>query len=624
MTQRSPSGDSASGKDAGPTHMNDSFSDELISAYLDGDLAPAEVAQVERHLAESAEARQICDDLRSLKADWAALPRERSPVDFRARVLAAIAVPATAAKATKETSDAAAVSPRRDLPAAAGISWLAVTGLLGTLAAGIAAILMLPSWNRDVAGPNVTPNLPARHEERPAPPDAIRPAVATTPVQRDAAGQNDSRDAKRLVVKQQAEPTHPGEPGAGEGLVERNIEPQRNRAQNLTDGLGGRGRGPEQPVPGKSLPAEQADAFAKEAARRLSMAPSRPGAAARSAPGLERAEGPDRKELKDAASDDVRLRQTFENQGIALDARRRGGADKNDFAREGRGGREFSEEAKADLLREKAADGAADRIAANGAAADKAEPPVQYIVVEASQARIDQVVAELRKQGTVVEIDAAPNLPAEQLAGIDAEREVRMQGLGGAQGFAAGPAGPQPVPPTIQPPAAAPQPPPAPAPSAEPAAPPRPAPLPLAPAVPLPSAGNDLVVGRPNKPKAEGSADADQAAFGGVEKKRALQQGRGYAWHIDPRQVKLARANAPDDRPPGAALAKGNAADQGGNAGGGNGPGTKPAARQPSDPQGDGKPGDVPAFAEDESKHKGVGDEAQTVRVLLILRPAAR
>src|SRR5688500_13898316 len=67
--------------------MNEPFNDELISAYLDGELSPDEQACVEQTLVESAEFRQMFEELRTLRGDLQTLPSHRLPADFSERVL---------------------------------------------------------------------------------------------------------------------------------------------------------------------------------------------------------------------------------------------------------------------------------------------------------------------------------------------------------------------------------------------------------------------------------------------------------------------------------------------------------------------------------------------------------
>jgi hypothetical protein len=65
------------------------FPDELLSAYLDGELTPSERAQVEEHLQSCAADRQLLEELRALRRDVAALPRASVSHSFSERVIQA-------------------------------------------------------------------------------------------------------------------------------------------------------------------------------------------------------------------------------------------------------------------------------------------------------------------------------------------------------------------------------------------------------------------------------------------------------------------------------------------------------------------------------------------------------
>ena len=74
--------------------MSRDFPDELLSAYLDGELSPDERAGVERHLASCEADRQLLDELRALRRDMAELPRATAKPGFAERVVkAALASP---------------------------------------------------------------------------------------------------------------------------------------------------------------------------------------------------------------------------------------------------------------------------------------------------------------------------------------------------------------------------------------------------------------------------------------------------------------------------------------------------------------------------------------------------
>lgn len=67
--------------------MNESFSDELISAFLDGELTAEEQALVEQTLMDSVEQRHVFEELRALRGGLQALPTHKLSADFSQRVL---------------------------------------------------------------------------------------------------------------------------------------------------------------------------------------------------------------------------------------------------------------------------------------------------------------------------------------------------------------------------------------------------------------------------------------------------------------------------------------------------------------------------------------------------------
>ena len=63
------------------------FPDELVSAYLDGELSPAEKLRVEEQLMDSAEHRQLFEELKALRQGMQSLPQRKLDADFASRVL---------------------------------------------------------------------------------------------------------------------------------------------------------------------------------------------------------------------------------------------------------------------------------------------------------------------------------------------------------------------------------------------------------------------------------------------------------------------------------------------------------------------------------------------------------
>lgn len=77
--------------------MTCEFPEELLSAYIDGELSPEERAMVEQQLDASAELRQVVDDLRNVSEQVKSLPRHKVDSGFADRVVqAAIAAKAAA------------------------------------------------------------------------------------------------------------------------------------------------------------------------------------------------------------------------------------------------------------------------------------------------------------------------------------------------------------------------------------------------------------------------------------------------------------------------------------------------------------------------------------------------
>src|SRR4051794_2016738 len=69
--------------------MTREFPDELLSAFLDDELSPAERTQVEKHLAASEADRLLLAELKSLRSDVASLPQATVSPDFADRVVRA-------------------------------------------------------------------------------------------------------------------------------------------------------------------------------------------------------------------------------------------------------------------------------------------------------------------------------------------------------------------------------------------------------------------------------------------------------------------------------------------------------------------------------------------------------
>lgn len=144
--------------------MNEMSHDELLSAYLDGELSADQQAEVERRLASDPRARQLVDDLRALRATLQELPEQSLDEDLaplvlrlaERRMLTEAAEAAQAAEAAEATEPAAAAEahtagqPLQPTPAAkarrvfaaAGRHLLNPRGLAWAAAAVLVAVLL--------------------------------------------------------------------------------------------------------------------------------------------------------------------------------------------------------------------------------------------------------------------------------------------------------------------------------------------------------------------------------------------------------------------------------------------------------------------------------------------------
>ncbi len=138
--------------------------DELLSAYLDGEVTPEERAVVERRLEQSPDLRDTLEGLSEVGDLIRSLPRPRPPIDLPDRVVAAIAPKPLAGSAT---------------PARRGRLWRAWPLLTaGTvIAAGVTVAVLLPNQNSAVGRRVATGDaLPAIERAAASPARAAAPA----------------------------------------------------------------------------------------------------------------------------------------------------------------------------------------------------------------------------------------------------------------------------------------------------------------------------------------------------------------------------------------------------------------------------------------------------------------
>jgi len=126
---------------------------EMVSAYLDGELAPEERAQVDQWLDESAELRQLRDDLLAVRASLRRLPGHKAPRDFSALV------PDASSDGTQDNAAAAAANIE---PARIGSLWARGAGWrrLAWPAVAIAAALLVMVFDSNREQPRQVAHAP--------------------------------------------------------------------------------------------------------------------------------------------------------------------------------------------------------------------------------------------------------------------------------------------------------------------------------------------------------------------------------------------------------------------------------------------------------------------------------
>lgn len=127
--------------------MTSPFSDEQISAYLDGELSVEETARVEQQLRENADLRRLCDQLRALRSTLQALPATELSEDLAERVLRQaerrmLLGDEEAGESLDGQVDASAATVRRPHSPFARHPWRLVASVL----AGLAALLLIMLW----------------------------------------------------------------------------------------------------------------------------------------------------------------------------------------------------------------------------------------------------------------------------------------------------------------------------------------------------------------------------------------------------------------------------------------------------------------------------------------------
>ena len=122
--------------------MKSVVSEELVSAYFDGEVTVEERLLVERALAESPELRRFYDKLQELRAGLQSLPRHRLPRDFAARVMERVE-----RERDVQTVPAGDVRPfRRSEVERSGRRRPAIWRVIAATAASLAVVALIAAW----------------------------------------------------------------------------------------------------------------------------------------------------------------------------------------------------------------------------------------------------------------------------------------------------------------------------------------------------------------------------------------------------------------------------------------------------------------------------------------------
>lgn len=123
--------------------MNPAIPEELVSAYLDGEVTSEERVLVESAMSQSAELRQLYQDLQSLQLDLRSLPRHQLGTDFAQRITDRIG--------REAVQPAARVTPSRQRT-----NWRRVQAAVA-MAVSIAAVLLIALLVNSRSGSKVAP-----------------------------------------------------------------------------------------------------------------------------------------------------------------------------------------------------------------------------------------------------------------------------------------------------------------------------------------------------------------------------------------------------------------------------------------------------------------------------------
>ena len=121
-----------------------SFSESLISAYLDGELSSEDSARVHRMIQQNPEYAQLLEEFQQQANALQQLPKFELDADFASRVMA-----------SPSFSPTAIVLPQKSVIQVGHERWIGAVSAIGALAAAILVILTLPLLNSPSSSPTV-------------------------------------------------------------------------------------------------------------------------------------------------------------------------------------------------------------------------------------------------------------------------------------------------------------------------------------------------------------------------------------------------------------------------------------------------------------------------------------
>ena len=129
-----------------------SFSENLISAYLDGELSPEESVHVERMIEQNPAYAQLLEEFQHQSAAIKQLPKFELDPEFASRVMAHEAF----AETGRDKPSTVALSSAQPVESGAGRErWIGAVASIGALAAMILVIMVLPLFNSPSIDPRV-------------------------------------------------------------------------------------------------------------------------------------------------------------------------------------------------------------------------------------------------------------------------------------------------------------------------------------------------------------------------------------------------------------------------------------------------------------------------------------